>query len=349
MTYDPTLLTINRLYGTSKLDYGARMGEAVLDRSDNVREPVDVSRASIFGGYTIETGTLSGEETASLDPMQASANASGYVNDWDDALPLSKGDRVEISYAGVLNFLGSCFEVVRKISTDPRALDNGKTWRRDLTFKLASIEYDLFMQQVTFDALPVETPLTRLNRWFTVDTSMLSSAHLAYLETLAAPARDGATLALIDLARDFTSVTGVPVRVKIIGSDPTGPKPTLVVLDNAVTWWDQPLVPVVSNVEDWASSVSDTNGSPSDVTVIRDDTRFLGGHYSYEFSEQPMNTFRLDIDRLGPHPIEQVGYLAPDPVDVLGAYRIVSRITHTFDRDHYSCQLELRHAASIEV
>lgn len=355
MTYDSGLLEVVRLYGSARLDYGAKLDEIRLDSTSDIRGTIDVASLAIGDGYTIGEGN-----TLSLDPTTATARMADWVS--GDAAgvlatvtPLLAGHRVEVSYNGVLIFQGSVASVSTELTTDPDAQDHGRDYRRTVTYTLAALEYDLLSKVVTWGfgdgtgtgPLPQEPALTRLQRWFTVDTSAVPSAHMANLNVLVDATDSDGSSTMLDQARYFTQATGVPVRVKV--AELPLHYDHLVVLDSAVAWTDQPLTPTITSSVDWLSRVTAKDGVPEQVTVTTNDTRFLAGRYSYAFPDRAMDTFRLDVDRLGPASVVQIGYLAPDPVDVLGVTCSVARVTHTFGKETYTCALELAPKKTIGV
>ena len=355
MAYVPAHLAVSRLFGTARLDYGSKMDELVLDSTTDVRAPIDIASLTIADGYAVSDG-----DALSIDPATASGRMSDRVSGDAGALmttatPMLAGHRVEIAYDGVIIFQGSVTSVATELTAEPKAQDYGEQYLRSDTYTLSALEYDLLQQVVTWGFgdgsgtgdLPQEPALTRLQRWFNVDTSGVAASHMDRLNVLVDATTGDGSSTMLDQARYFTVATGVPVRIN------TATLPldfnNLVVLDDAVAWTDQPLVATVTGSTSWLHQVQAKDGVPETASVIANDTRFLGGYYGYAYPDEPMGTFRLDVDRLGPSPTAAIGYLAPNPVDVLGVTCAVARITHTFDRDSYSCALELAPPKTIGV
>ncbi|GAA3193934.1 glycosyl hydrolase family 28-related protein [Dactylosporangium siamense] len=323
--YNPDLLRFERLSGSARLGWTAVLGRTRLGATTDLREVIPVSAVTLADGYTIgDNGELS------LDPATGTAQMS--TRGAPTGLTLAVGDVVEVSYEHVILFGGKVTGVTTGLEADPTG-----GFTQQTTYKLASREATLMSAVESWDALPEETALTRLTRWFTVDTTAVSAAHVALLNTVM-PAEDAGTATRLDLARAFSAATTLPLRMR---SYLTGGASNVTVLDPGS------VAPTIADAQDWAHAVdyeSTARGkfTPSTVTVRADDTRLMGGQQSVAVTPDRLGrTFRLGRSRLGGSLFRSTGFLAGDTISVFGTVVPVARVTQSFGR-HYSASLELK-------
>lgn len=325
MGYSRGKFKLERLYASAKLGFTAVLGEMRLGMSTDLRQAVDVSSFSVADGYGIESnGALT------LDP--ATATAAMAVRG-DVALNLGNNAAVEASYDGVIVFAGLVTGLKLIQVADP-SVPSGYVQR--VTYTLASIELRLMQAIVTWTALPAEPAITRLGRWFDVDTSAVSAGHLSFLETEMPAVVEAGSATKLDIAREFSAVTLLPVRQR---SYLVGAPSSLAVLDPTT----EPAA--IGDAADWVHSVDFEQRSgglvPTAVDVITNDMRLAGGLRVVDVDATFLgSTFVLGVSRLGSSGALAAGFLAPSPVDIFGHVLPVARVSQTFARE-YSAEIEL--------
>jgi hypothetical protein len=302
MTYNPDQLTVERIHASALLGYTMRLDESNLGDTTSTRTLVPVSSCSISNGYSVGT-----DGELSLDPSTASIGLADWTSGPITATaPVRPGDGVEIHYAGTLLFKGTASSVTVSIDTGD-AFIRGADYTRAWSASLTGIEGLLLAREITWDQLLEEPALDRLKRWFVVDTATVPPAHTKRMNPVQ-QWEDAGTAPLIELARQFTAVTRLPVRL----TAPYTSARDLEVVDNALDWSDDPLTAKAGFTASagWSTAVDYTDGEPSSMAVKGDDMRFIG-------------------------------FRPPDNVDVHGKARPVARIVHTFGHQHYAAVVEL--------
>lgn len=346
MTYNPNLFSLNQVKGGSALDVTMTLDQSFLDTAAGLDTRVPVSAMSIIDGYTV-----GGNGELSLNPTTATASYSlyeeGAVN---STTALFVGDYVEAYYDGVLAFNGIVREIEVEVSPDTAAEKRGKSFRKNITYTLSSLDHILLSQVASWDFLPEESALVRLSRWFSIDYSAVAVAHRDRLATLV-PESDAGTSTLIDLIRAFSAATLIPIRLATY----KGPY-FLEAFDTSQVWPDQPLVPVMgfSSAADWATSVTFTeqaNGVrlPTGLSVKGGDMRLLGGIASVGVDPANLDDdFVLDSSRLDGLTTLPVGFRAPMPIEAFGYVLPVLKVNQSFG-DVYRASVEIDPGAGASV
>lgn len=339
MSYDPHLYEATRLVG-ARLGTEFRLGSTRLGAADQ-HIPLDFASVTIADGFTRGTA---GE--LSIDPTVCTATVTDYLPDpvAVGTLALAINDRVQVAYASVVQFIGAVTGVSVVIG-----MMHGGRHSRQITYTIASRESQLLAASVSWSSLPAESALTRLQRWFTTDTSGVATAHLpAATVTVPADPNPG-TADLLTLARAFSAATLLPVR-PTFPLDPSAGL-ALSVFDGALSWSDQivTVAPGLTTSADWTQSVKYSNlpGSaavtPDSITVVPNDMRLAGGQLDAATTTPSYlgTTLRLGTSRTGTSGVVQVGFLAGMAVDVFGSTMIASRVVQTYGLKRYTASLEL--------
>ncbi len=342
--YDPTRLIFNKLIGGAQLGYSARLGEMVLgggtEQGTGTSTRVPISSFAKNDGYSIgDKGELS------IDPTRGTA--SFFSERLEGAITpvmpdMRTGDKFEVYYDGVMQMQGECVEARASVEVAD-APKFGKEFVRTVTYTLSSLEVIMLNREVEHEALPEEPALERLQRFFTVDTSHVATTHM-YQTAVLAPAKDAGTSTYLDLAREFTEVTKLPVRTNATTVDEWD---HLEVLDRTISWPDQPFTVETNFGEshEWLTSVEFAeNGtrefSPISAAVKANDLRLTGGQKMYEEGDlSPLGNLTLGAGKLGGKRLI-VGFSAPGVVDVVGVPAVVSRVNHVFGNSVYSASIE---------
>lgn len=340
MSYDRSKLTFALTSGSAMLGWrGVTLGVTRLGLTTDTRTVIPVAAVALNDGYTVgDRGELS------IDPSTATATLSEHATGTPTpgTPPLRVGDRIEIAYDMVVLLRGMVTAVTCDLKPGD-AFDLGYDFTRTWTYTIASIESLLLTRVATWDPLPAESALVRLRRHFTVSTAAVAAAHLPYLD-VEVPAADAGSATMLDLARQFTAATLLPLRIdpgEIADYDAS-----ISVFDTSIAWPDQALTPVITGSTGWVTSAGyasadDGTLAPTTATVTTDDTRFTGGQSTITITPAHLtSTFRLGTSRLGSSTVLSVGFHAGGVVDVLGAAVAVSRLQQRF-AEHYDATLEL--------
>jgi hypothetical protein len=343
MSYDPDKLAVERLSESAYLGWFV-IGESRLGLAEDVRTPVDASVVTVADGYSLGDG---GE--LSLDPATATVSFTETIDGpvGTPTLTLPVGSRCAVTYDDVTIFVG-----VVTVATVQSSPDGYGKVKITSTYSLASKEIALFGQTVTWASLPAETAEERLERWgFTLHSDTMAVGHL-YRLALEVPAEDSeGSSTLLDQARAFSAVTGLPLRfANMLAFDQWD---QLTVYDTATDWPDQALVPATgfedandfSTEATWSTRPNSADPAkliPDSVHVKADDTRLLSGQESVTIAPSYLGTtFRIGLSRLGSGGSIYVGLQSGSVVDVFGTNAVVSRVTQRFTSKHYSAELEL--------
>jgi hypothetical protein len=206
--YDPSQFVLERSTAVS-----ARLGELILGESKlgstaTTWTPVPAATLSISSSYSVnDAGVLI------LDSDTARVTLSFWDAPGDVLYPY---DRVRATYAGKTVFLGKVDSTDLSIETDPDAQLFGASRRVDFAASIVGVYGSALAKTVYWRALPAETAITRLRRWITLDASGVADMHMK--EAVADPG----SATLLDLLRNFSTETGLPVRL-------TGPRSAKVV------------------------------------------------------------------------------------------------------------------------
>lgn len=332
MAYDKGLVRIDRLRGGALTGWSMITGVGLTGESAYTREAVDFASVSISDGYTVEdNGTLS------LDPATGTATISDHVElrpGGDPSFgagpfglgrfgmaygglelpPINRDDRVEVFYDGTLILAGLWTQVDVTFNPDPKA-PPPKFVQRTITATLASVQRLLLNTRVEWLSLPAEPAITRLRRWFDVDTSAVPDP--AVLNVLVAGEPDPGSTTLLDVARAFTAATALPVRPPAVVTPDNWPSLEVVVLTD-----DPPAG--LTDAADWATELKYTDGRPTALAVKSDDIRFAIERDSHEIGGfTTLTAFRV-----------------PGRVDAFGRVVTVYRLAQTYAKS-YSADLEV--------
>lgn len=337
MTYDPRLVQFNKLSGSSMLGWTMRLGESRLGQEDETRTAIELSNIDLTNGYTVEdSGALS------IDPLTGTAQFSErfrpgvsqtVANSIDP--PIKPGEHFEIGYDGVTLTWGT----VLRVRTTMSAV--GNTWVRKSTYPLSGVAGTMLANTASWDYLDEEPALTRLQRFYTVDTSLLTPDMVTYLGTLLAEPRDFGSSTYLDLARDFTEQTLFPVRPQSVFPSRWDRLEVVPAVNfNGVT-----PDPVMTDTEEWSGAAefetTEVGTKPISLDVVKDYVGFLGGFNTVPLAGTPLPGFQLGTTRLGEEYQIPVGFQAPSVIDVYGTSLVVSKINHSFTTKSYRSQIEV--------
>lgn len=239
--YDPAKLAVSTNYDPGTLGVG-RLGLMRLGSAAPSTGALDIAALSVTGGY--ETGDL-GE--LSVDPTAASGTISqrgaGPVS--VDAAPLEVGSFIEVAYDGRVLFSGIVGSASADIEAEP---EPPYEWVRHVSWTGLSTEAMLLGTTVTWNSLPAEGALRRLQRWFTVDITAIDAPRQAVLyEPMGAQGAGSATL--LEILRAFTARTLLPIATGV-------PATRVRILDAPYAWDGQEPTPVpgTENALQWSTS-----------------------------------------------------------------------------------------------
>lgn len=339
MTYSRSTVKLNRLNGTAV--WGTAVwGDMRWGQKDDQRTRIPVNTATINGGYTVEqNGALS------IDPWTGTATL--HVPGTAITAPigvLSYGDRVEMVNEDTIVFQGFVSDVALDQEREEQRF--GEPYGLSWTFLLRSTLGQLLGRTVTAGVLPAELLTTRIRRWLDLDLSELSSEQLTYVATFTADEiTEPTSLALLDIARSFTTATGIPLRTPV----EFPPRADLLVADpDAISWLGVAPDAVLGDAPSWAHGIHwDSNHgylSPSGVDVAKGNTTFLSGYSTSARDPMVWGTSRWGSSRWGSGPVP-VGLRPGQAVSILeddgGALRIVSRVTLNFGATEFTSAIEL--------
>lgn len=334
MAYDKGLVLVERLVGGALSGWSLTTGASRTGELGDERSPVRFAAVTVNDGYSIGN---SGE--LSLDPATATATVIDYVMIKPggnpaygsapygagrygqpygglELPPINKGDRIEVSYDGVVIMAGMCTAATATFAPTGDALERGKHAERRTVAQFASVQRLMLQSLVSWPSLPQEAAITRLQRWFTVT---IADGIDPQLLTVPMPAQDDAgTATLLDIARAFSEYTRIPVRTPGILSPNNWPSLSLVRMD------DDP-APGLDDATEWVTEVEYTNARPSSMAVKGNDTRLAGP---------------FAANATGPSTFVYTGFRAPGRVDAFGRTVTAYRVTQTFG-PAYSAAIEV--------
>jgi len=358
MTYDPKLLEFMRVIPGSVIGLTLVVGRSLLgeDRRD-LEDVPGISSIELTDGYNIGQG---GE--LSIDPLTGTAHFAERIR----ATPgtpvqamtqqheLYTGTAWELRYSGTIVAQGRVTRVESSVTAE------GPYWTKKTQYILAGVASTMLDTSVTWTGtLPEEGALTRLRRFFAVDTSPCRSIHVTYFDAVKAPSTLAGTSTLLDIARNFTAQTRFPVRTENTHAS----LPGLTVIP-AVTFQGSPPPPLIlPPAEQWTSAADFLSDAlkpafsvPAEKTqsvdVIKDFDTFIAGVGKRALETGTLgSTFRLSQSRLAwtdeaGGPLD-VGVRAPVAIDFFGDIKIVAQINHAFTGPHYRSSLELATPAEV--
>jgi len=336
--YDSCQLEFTKITGGNLLGWTFKLGESRLGATGQTQTAVPISAASLTPNQytTDEDGALS------LDPALASASMSFHVPTPVPAPPLSYKDILQVTYSGALIFQG----IVTQVSVEV-ALDGFNSWSHQYTFSLSDIAAGMLNSGPGVVSVPAEDPLTRLRRWFTVDTVLLTAEQLLYILGLTHEEQVDQDKSYLAWAREFTELTEVPLRVTPADMPVWN---HLQVFPHPVSWNGTPPVPDITSDDGcWLNTVTQQQGEetsgvlvPTAVQVTANDTRFLvSGIEHVEIPPVPLGQFRLGVDRLGSSGEVPLGYGAGAVVEIYGDVMVISKLTHSFAHRKLVTSMEL--------
>jgi hypothetical protein len=358
MTYDPRLLEFLRVIPGSVIGATLVVGKSLLgeDLSDLEAAP-GLSSLELTDGYNVGSG---GE--LSIDPLTGTARFSERIR----AKPGDKVETIaakhelytgtdwEARYAGAIVAQGKVRHVEATVTAE------GYHWVKKTTYTLGGVASYLLDTTVTWGAeLPEEGALTRLQRFFTVDTALCRTVHVSYLNTVKAPTTPAGESTLLGLARDFTELTKFPVRTAN-----THASVAALTIVPAVTFQGRPPpVLILPSASEWTSAATFRSDLPKpafsippgkiqDVELIKDFDLFIGGIGKRALETGALGvSFFLSEARLGWLDTQagnlDVGVRAPVAINFFGETKIISQVNHAFTGRHYRSSLDL--TAPVEV
>jgi hypothetical protein len=349
VAYDPKLLKFRRVIPGSVIGTSLIVGKSLLgeDMSDLVDED-HLSSIELTDGYDVGsagelsidplTGTASFAERRNAAPGEA-------VEAWAQQHPMYTGTGWELRYNDSIVAQGKVTRVETTMSTE------GPFWVKKTQYVLSGAAVTMLDKTVTWaSTLPEEGALVRLKRFFTVDTSLCRTAIVTYLDAVKAPSTPAGSSTLLDLARDFTEQTKMPVRTEntnkpVVGLTVVpavvfqGGQPPPLILPPASTW--TLAADLLSDVKKPAFSIPPEKVQT--VEVLKDHDLFIAG-----IGKQALETGRIGVDfKLSQSRLAyagtatDVGVRAPAVIDFFGSVRMVSQISHSFSAGHYRCALTL--------
>lgn len=301
----------------------------------------------LFSGYAVGTAVYYDAFMIEQSSQVGSFIVGTYEESWKGSPPLAVGDQVEIQYGSATVFQGGVSNVNVTMAVDPSAERYGYRYRRVFSYTLRSTAAEMLSRDAEWAALPAEDALTRLRRWFNVSTELLSAEQIAAITSVIMPgAEPEGSSTYIDMARQFTTATRVPVRLK--ASIPVR-WDELEVVPTSIAWNGAAPTPTIGDSEEWANQVTyqgsaATGGEiqPQTVTVVTDDTRFLGGVQDVPIQSGIIGEFLIGVSRIGTDNTLPVSSHVPGTVvDVLGEPMAIARLSQTFGRRHYQAQLDV--------
>lgn len=344
MTYDPARLTFTKVYGGAAVGYGFRLAESRLGQAQDTVRSVAVASIELTDGYEVTDGNY-----LSMDPLTGKASfaerfrpGSGESVIDRVTAPMAVGDRWRIDYKGAYINQGTVSRVEWHLETD------GGQWVRKTAYTLVGVASAMLDSVVSWDFLDEEGALTRLQRFFaTVDTTLLSAPQVTYLNGIYAPGKNEGSATLLDIARDFTSQTGFPVRTTNVFPAQAN---TIQVIP-AVTFAGAPPTAVLGGADAWTRSADFAREAGSLQVVGADlptnDDRFIAGVQTVTGYGRPLGQFALGASRLGQTFSQPIGIQVPAVLDLWGTRFVASKVNHSFTVKHYRSDVELTAPASI--
>jgi hypothetical protein len=351
VAYDPKLLKFRRVIPGSVIGVSLVVGKSLL--GEDLSELVDeehLSSIELIDGYDVgSNGELS------IDPLTGTATFAERMNAapgdaveaWAQQHAMYTGTNWELRYNDTIVAQGKVTRVETSMGTD------GPYWVKKTKYVLAGAAVTMLNKTVTWtSALPAEGALTRLRRFFTVDTSQCRSTIVSYLNTVTAPSTPAGSSTLLDLARDFTEVTRFPVRTENTNKPVVG----LTVVPVVVFAGSPPPPLILPAAKEWtlgAELLSDVVKPPfsipaekvQSVDVVKDYDVFIAGIGKQALEAGTLGVdFRLSQSRLARNPdstATDIGVRAPAAIDFFGSVRVVSQINHSFSGGHYRSALVL--------
>lgn len=351
MTYDPKLLKFRRVVPGSQIGVSLIVGKSLLGEDlSELTDAGNLSSVELTDGYDVgSNGELS------IDPLTGTATfaerfhpgPADTVQGWAQQHEMYTNTGWELRYNDSIVAQGKVLRVETTVTAD------AAYWVKKTQYVLSGAAARWLDTTASWaSTLPAEGALTRLRRFFTVDTSLCRSAITAYLDTVTAPSEEPGSSTLLDLARDFTTLTKFPVRTantneKTVGLTivPSvtfqGAAPPPLILPSAATWTGG--AGLLSDVAKPARSIPAEK--VQSVDVVKDFDVFIAG-----IGKQALEVGRLGVDfklsqsRLARSPgatATDIGVRAPVAVDFFGVVRVVSQISHSFSGGHYRCALDL--------
>lgn len=333
MAYDKGLVLVERLVGGALSGWSLTTGLSRTGEVGDERTPTRFASVTVNDGYSIgANGELS------LDPATATATIVDYVEIQPGGDPaygvgpygygkyglpygglelpsITKGDRVEISYDGVIVMAGMCTEATVTFTPTGAALARGMHAERRTVAQFSSVQRLMLQSTVEWAALPQERAIDRLKRWFTVsNTAAIDPALLR----VPMPAEDAGSATLLDIARQFSEFTTVPVRPPGVLSPDNWPRLSLVRIDTEPT-------ADFDDATEWVTEIEYLNGRPSAMAVKTNDTRLTVG---------------VAANATAGGGTVYTGFRAPGVVDAFGRNVIVHRISQTFGPS-YTARIEV--------
>jgi len=358
MTYDPKLLEFLRVVPGSVIGATLIVGKSRLGNDLSSLEPVPgMSSIELTDGYNPGQ-----DNELSIDPLTGTARFAERINAGPGDLveayarqhEMYSGTHWELRYAGAIVAQGTVARVESSVTAE------GPFWIKKTTYPLVGVASTMLETTATWaGTLPEEGALTRLKRFFAVDTSLCRTIHLAYLDTVKAPSTAPGESTLLDLARQFTTLTHFPVR----SANTHAPNPGLTIVP-AVTFQGTPPPPLIlPPAAEWTGAADFYSDAPKPffstppekvktVDVVQDFDTFIGGIGQRALEAGRLGpTFRLGQSRLGwregPGDTLDVGVRAPAVVDFFGDVKVVAQINHAFTGRHYRSSLDLADPAKV--
>jgi hypothetical protein len=339
MAYDPRLITLVKMAGATMVGWTFRLGASRLGQTADTRTPIRVSAVTMTDGYDVGP---SGE--LSIDPMTGTATISDeYDPDPGDLVTddlgtvLAAGDRIQISYGNTVLQQGAVTSVDSHVETD------GFHWIRKTTYQFTGSGGIMLANTIDWPALPQESALTRLGRFFTVDTSLLSIAQTNYLNSVMAASTGAGTGTYLDQARAFTAATLFPVR-------PANPAPVAwrqLAVVPAVTFQGTLPTPSIGSAENFSCSSDFTTGAglahrTIGLEVIKNFDGFITGVTTGPAAPlAALGQFQLGTSRIGKTMTTPIGIQAPAVIDAFGTRVVASKVIHNFNSRDYRSGLEV--------
>lgn len=343
MSYDARKVRLYKVVGGAVVGYSMRVGEARVGLQQDVRTDIAVSAIDITDGYNVESNT----NVLSIDPVTGSASFSYRVDPNPGALvkdaiiyPFAPDERWELRYGNALVQQGR----IGKVSTHMET--SGRLWIRKITYQLIGMASLALASTAEWDFLPQEPALTRLQRWFTVDTAKLTAAQFTYINSeVVMPGQNQGSSTYLDLARDFTTHTSFPVRPSV-----SGKWDHIEVIPSLTFRGTQPTV-LIGNAETWTVGADFSRDltyatKAETIEVLTDYDAFIAGVETVTVAGSPLGntsgSFVVGSSRLGGSYQTAIGIQAPAAVvDAFGTHLVVSRIVHAFTPTTYKSALEL--------
>jgi hypothetical protein len=342
--YDSCELVFSKVTGGSLLDWSFKLDESLLDSTDQTLVDIPVSSASL----TPNTYQVDADGALSLDPALASAGMSFRVPSPVPTPMLAYGDIVQVTYKGAMVFQGVVAQVAVEVE-----LESFNMWAHDYTYSLTDVAAGMLNSGPGVISVPAEDALTRLQRFFTVDVSLLSTEQLDYILGLVHEAQEEQDKTFITWAREFTELTEVPLRMTP-AEHPIWS--ALQIFPHPVAWNGvQPTPDITDEDPCWINRLVEeqslaTAGAllPVRVQVTANDTTFLAGFGNVSITPARLGLdFKVGVSRLGASAAIPFGFTAGSVVEIGGSTMAISKLTHVFAAKKYVANLEL--ARPVEI